>query len=1254
MKKYHLGINLGHDRSAAIVSDGEIKVAIQQERLDRSKHSLGYLHQFIGDEKNIQLPWEAINYCLKELDINLEDLSTITANMPGNDHSAMILKRSLPKNISEKIKIIPSHHLSHAYSAYWPSGFDKSVILAIDASGSTINNNTESYSIYTAKNNSIELLHNETTQSHLSQLSTLGFLYEYITKKADFTTKLSSELEVPEAGKLMGLASYGKIQKNWNKWFRNQKDDFQTDIAAYDIFLEVESLTKAYDNGNGKAYLRPYIVDLAFKIQQELEQVMLHLIRTAVHKTGINKLCIAGGVGLNSVSNYKILRELKLENIFVFPAAGDSGIAAGNALWAYQEFETNVKRKELKNAFLGHSYSENDIETAIASFSQKITFKKLSHSELLEETAKKLADGSIIARHEGGCEFGPRALGHRSIIVDPTLERMKDILNARVKYRENFRPFAPVVPEDISDEIFELKTHSPFMLLVADIKKQFHEILPAITHNDGTGRVQTVNKNDNPFFYNLAYALQKQRKGPAVLLNTSFNVAGQPIVETPNESIETYLSTDIDYLIIDNYWIEKKDTEIKKYKDHLLQLPEPINPMGLNENAPDVNELMIKLDEALFYNKKENQPWTEQELKSLSAFGARYKEKSFISSNYPLGKNFKSQIENKAIIFLNPQGESVLKSLTNDSYSLSFSYNEIRILSHCYNADDQELIKLRTELMLSVKEFNDKLIWANETLASFNIIAKHGNSVSTTKSSKLNKKAQITLEHFENEDFTLFKELEVFYSVLKRNSYNEKEICTKLNIPDLQSIEPTYMPYYSSIKLGIDKLDMLISLFLVRGTVDLKAATSLFGKELLDVLFDLKVLYYRKDKIASYIDIFCVDNHYVATDHRFLFLEEDHMKENPVMYIGSDSFGLVNTAPRKFSERTLDLCTGSGIQSIIASKYSKDVIAVDINPRAIRFARFNTQLNGINNIRVIKGDLYKSLPEIKFDTILANPPFVPSPDENMKFRDGGVKGETILSSIVKEASQYLTKNGRLYIVTDLVDVEKYQPKLMNWWGNSPSKMMVLKTADRNEILFSVPHCHYPFNQSYNEYSSELIKWVNNFKKSNLNAVNFGYILIEKSDNQIYFSKTISNPSTPIFNQTEEFFKQNDLLNECSNQLIIEVNTAIKIRRESDYNHAAPTYQLFAENNPFFTEYQISKEIYTTLLTISNKQKDYKDLMHYPFINDLIQKGILRVKYKNLNNSEDTIKTKVNKVVKDTIVEMETKTTPTCLTSYLKQ
>src|SRR5262245_12563580 len=318
MSHYHLGINLGHDRSVALVRDGEIVVAIHQERLDRLKHSVGFLHQAVGNPVHIQLPHESIQYCLEACGIGLSDVATITANMPGIDHGANILRRRLPRECTDKVREAPSHHLMHAYSAYWPSGLEEAVVFVVDASGSSHERQTESYTLYQASNTKIERLHEESVPSHLASLSTLGFLYEYVCRKAGFSTRVGASLDVPEAGKLMGLAPYGGPQEHWYPWIRTRKASYSLDISAYDVFLEVAALDKRYDDGVGKAYLRPYVVDLAWKIQHELEQGLLHVVGLALKRTGLRTLCLAGGVALNSVANYKMLRELNLEDIFIF------------------------------------------------------------------------------------------------------------------------------------------------------------------------------------------------------------------------------------------------------------------------------------------------------------------------------------------------------------------------------------------------------------------------------------------------------------------------------------------------------------------------------------------------------------------------------------------------------------------------------------------------------------------------------------------------------------------------------------------------------------------------------------------------------------------------------------------------------------------------------------------------------------------------------------------------------------------------
>ncbi len=462
---WHLGINLGHDRAAALVRDGEIAVAIQQERLDRNKYSLGMPLQSAPDPRSIQLPERAICYCLDECGIELSDLTSITANMPGIDHAPKILAGALSASLRDKIRQLPSHHLAHAYSTYWPSGFEQAIILVADAGGTTTDGHkTESYSLYQAQGNRIRLLHSEKVAAHLAGLSTLGFLYEYLTRTAGFVTPVGTDLTIPEPGKLMGLAPYGGAQYHWHPWIRLPEDGgYRLGISAYDIFLEVAALEKRYgagrDDGQSPPHLHPWRVDLAYKVQRELEQALLYLVEQAVRQTGVKKLCLAGGVALNAVANYRLQQQLQLEAVFTFPAAGDAGIAAGCALWAYATGEKDLQRKRLHRATLGHSYSDQEIRNTLRAFTDRIEIKRLGAADSVEKTAQALAQGHIVARFQGGSEYGPRALGHRSILADPmrqldralffgelegaawSLEELRELAATGGRYKETSRLF---------------------------------------------------------------------------------------------------------------------------------------------------------------------------------------------------------------------------------------------------------------------------------------------------------------------------------------------------------------------------------------------------------------------------------------------------------------------------------------------------------------------------------------------------------------------------------------------------------------------------------------------------------------------------------------------------------------------------------------------------------------------------------------------------------------------------------------------
>lgn len=1260
MTQYHMGINLGHERSVAIVKEGEIQVAIEQERLDRKKYSLGYLLQAPGVASQIQPPFEAIRYCLDTCGIAMSDLASITANMPGNDYAPEILRRVLPAEIAEKVLKIPSHHLAHAYSAYWNSDFEDALILVTDASGSTLDQRTESYTIYEGHGQTITTLHSETVTAHLAGLSTLGFIYEYVTRKAGFVTEVGGKVRHAEAGKLMGLAPYGQPQPNWHRWIRTIENSYSLDISAYDIFLEIAALEKQYDMGEGKPYLRPYLVDLAYKVQSELEQALLHIVGLAMQQTGLRKLCLAGGVSLNSVANYELLRQLNLEDIFVFPAASDSGIAAGCALWAYHTIEGGQKRVPLKKASLGRHYSQDVISQALHHFQGSIEVEELSPEEMIVRSAKALSKGNVVARFEGGSEYGPRALGQRSIMADPTFKHMKDILNARVKFREAFRPFAPVIPLEAISEVFEQSVAAPFMLLVSSIKPEFHEQIPAVTHVDGTGRVQTVTASENPYFYQVCYQLVRERQGVPVLLNTSFNVAGQPIVETPLEAIETFLSTDIDYLAIENYWISKRHFPVLSYEEHLAKVGASSLPAGLGEGAAEVTDLMKKLDRALFFGETQDCPWSLAELKELSAQGARYKETSRLFPETPLGQSLQTKLSDEVVLLLDPLGESTLVDLTQQVPSTNYSYEDIQLLLSVLYAPVEAIEQLRIQRRLTTFEFEQQIQWAQQRLSLYRLQPHHYYNFPRLLDSHLENSQGRTFAAFANENFSARQQLRRLYECLQQAGYTASNICEILGISALQTLKPTHLHYYDRYRLPESILGDLIRLFLLRGALSEARSRQLFGDELLNTLTHLGLLIPRGENWASRVDLFEVAGLYFATDHRYMMLPEDQLDEDPVMYIGSDSLGLVCTAPQYSVDRVLDLCCGSGIQGLVASRYANEVISVDINPRAIRFARFNAQLNGVNNIQVRLGDLYQAI-DGQFNTILANPPFVPSPTQELGFRDGGTSGEEILARIISGSANHLMPEGQLFIVTDLVDVQNYELKLNQWWKGGTAHKLVLSTADRDDLLFSVPHCHAAFNQTVEQYNTKLEQWVNNFHAEHLTAVNFGYILIRQSEaiqSSSYYLRTIHNPTHPIHHEVESYFQHCDLLDRADvMNYYLAIAPDLNFRLEMHPSKRDRTIELFSKDNPYFTTYSISEQMYRLLQDIHQLQPQwsaYANSGSQDCLKDLIYKGILCL-------TPNPPQVKRNRRLNDpapaqglSIVELQTKTTPTCLSAYISQ
>ncbi|MEB3267037.1 MAG: carbamoyltransferase C-terminal domain-containing protein [Leptolyngbya sp.] len=1311
MSQYHLGINLGHERSAAIVNNGKLVVAIEQERLDRQKYSIGFMLQAPGVASQMQPPHEAIRYCLDSCGIALEDLASVTANMPGYDFAPDIMRKVLPAEIADKVKTLPSHHLAHAYSAYWPSGFEQALVLVADATGSTDTKHyTESYTLYIGDGSELKVLHSETVSAHLAGLSTLGFVYEYVTRKAGFVTQLgNARISHAEAGKLMGLAPFGSEQVNLHPWIKPIENSYSLAISPYDIFLEIAALEKTYDTGEGKPYLRPYLVDLAYKVQSEIENALQHIVGVAMAETSLKKLCIAGGVGLNSVANYQLFKKLALEDIFIFPAAGDSGIAAGAALWAYAN-SGGDQRPELQQATLGHPYSEPQITQAVAQFQDVIEVETLTPEAMLARSAWALAQGHIVARFEGGAEYGPRALGHRSIMVDPTFERMKDIVNARVKFREAFRPFAPVIPLESVSEVFELETDSPFMLMIAPIKPELQPQIPAVTHVDGTGRVQTVTATENPFFHQLCHQLVALRQGPPVLMNTSFNIAGQPIVETPAEAIQTFLNTDIDYLALENLWISKRHVQVQNYEAHLSKVGNTVLPQGMPPNQPAMTVLMAQLDRALFFGEGDRSPWTEAELKTLSSIGARYKETSALFPATPFVGPLNTRVLADVVWVLDPLNQSTLVDLSEQgkqpyalpgrlvnsivqhnpkplsssglshairlstkvpprwlapgkTSAIAYSFDEVKLLmAMCSNQGGWQ-DQLRLDLRLTHAELAQKLVWGQEQLAQYGLAPALMAPSGAVADSPLPADSPQTLAPFGDEKFSLRQRLEQLRTCLQQAGYSLANICDRLEIESLQAIEPTRLRYYDRYKLGQGDLDDLIRLFFLRVALPLPRLQALLGEGVVTMLLQLGVLISRGDQWASRVDLFCVEGLYIATDHRYMLFSEDDIGENPVMYVGADSQGLVYTAPRYPTKQVLDLCCGSGIQGLVASRYAQQVTAVDLNPRAIRFARFNAQLNDIRNIQFHHGNLYAPVGARRFDTILANPPFVPSPKRNLGFRDGGTTGEEILAAIISGSAQHLTPSGHVFIVTDLVDIDTYEAKLAHWWQGSNADQLVLCTADRDDILFSVPHSHAPFGQTLDAYHDELEQWLDNFHKAGLKAVNFGYILISQQSDQphsSYFCRIIHNPTQAIYTAVQHYFQQRRLLQlPAKETAFLSLLPELRFRITEGLEETDRQIELLVPGNPYFTTYQIDETIYQLMQTIQRLQPQWQMFVtpaNQAQLMDLLCKGLLSL------STERPVTRKRQQLKKlfhepfpsQGVVELRTKSTPTCLSAYLNQ
>ena len=565
-----LGIKFGgHDTSAALLIGGKLVAACAQERYTRDKHSRLFPKEAVLDCLAIagikidqvdeiafvdDLKLHIRNIYLKpaiesdeRLDFLFKDIDRLKEM---NDMDQIIRKNLNYKGIINYYR----HHLCHVASSYYPSGFKDALCLSIDGVGEY-----ETGLIASGKSGNIKILNNENVYPH-----SLGLLYSAITHYLGWKHHC-------DEGIIMGLAPYGnsldKVPGQKNKSYRSifkkiltKEKDFKYKVNleyvnyysernkwVTDKFIKIFGPKRKWSDPLSKHHK-----NIAAALQDQLEHVVLNQLKVARKKFKLSKLCLSGGVALNCSLNGKIAKSKIFKEIFVQPASGDDGCTYGASLLAYAKSKKKFMPKKMHNFYKGSIFTNNQIKKEILKSNVKYECPK----NLYKNVSNHLEKGKIVAWFQGGSEFGPRALGNRSILCRPYPNEMKDHLNTRVKFREEFRPFAPSVLNEYRDEFFHINQDSPHMLMACKIKKDKRKIIPAIVHVDGTCRVQTVKKDINKKFYNLINEFYKIT-GVPVLLNTSFNVKGQPIVNTPLEAIETFKSTNIDVLAIGDFVLSK-------------------------------------------------------------------------------------------------------------------------------------------------------------------------------------------------------------------------------------------------------------------------------------------------------------------------------------------------------------------------------------------------------------------------------------------------------------------------------------------------------------------------------------------------------------------------------------------------------------------------------------------------------------------------------------------------------------------------
>jgi carbamoyltransferase len=584
-----------HDSAACLVRDGEIVAAAQEERFTRKKHDPCF-------------PSKAVQYCLSEAEIEVENLEfvafydkpfvkferlleTYIANTPKGFRSFL---SAMPVWIKEKLYLksllrkelkqvdgcaknrlprllFAEHHQSHAASAFFPSPFEEAAVLCMDGVGEWATT-----TVWQGVGNHLDPMW------QIDFPHSLGLLYSAFTYFTGFKVN-SGEY------KLMGLAPYG--EPKYERLIRDNLIDIKPDgtfrlqMAYFDYATGLRMTNDRFANLFGRPPRKPEApltqqeMDIAASIQAITEDVVLGISRTLYKETGLTNLCLAGGVALNCVANGRLQREGPFENLWIQPAAGDAGGALGCALAAWHQYadkprRVNSRSDQMKGSYLGPRFSEKDVTTVLEQVGA--VYERFEDGLLFERVADFLSQGKIVGWFQGRMEFGPRALGSRSILGDPRNPKMQSVMNLKIKYRESFRPFAPAVLAEFVSDYFDQEKESPYMLIVADVKqrrrnaisvedqklfgidqlKLLRSDIPAVTHVDYSARIQTVHRDTNLRFHKLLEAFN-DLTGYAMLVNTSFNVRGEPIVCTPTDAYRCFMRTEMDYLVLENCLLKK-------------------------------------------------------------------------------------------------------------------------------------------------------------------------------------------------------------------------------------------------------------------------------------------------------------------------------------------------------------------------------------------------------------------------------------------------------------------------------------------------------------------------------------------------------------------------------------------------------------------------------------------------------------------------------------------------------------------------